>query len=463
MIYTPHTYQQHAIEHIINNDGAGLFLEMGLGKTVATLTAIDELMNSMLEVTKVLVIAPKRVAEDTWLTEKDKWDHLKHLKLSIVLGTERQRKEALKAKADIYIINRENVVWLISHLGGYFPFDLVVIDELSSFKSAKSARFKALRTIRPKVKRVVGLTGTPAPNGLLDLWSQLYLLDQGERLGKTLEGYRVRYFTRDLYKPHAKYEVLKDEDDKTFYERKIYEKIGDICISMKADDYLELPKRLDNNIPVSLSSDMMKHYKDFEKKQVLQLLDAENISAVNAAALTNKLLQFANGAIYDDNKQWHELHTAKLEALAETVEAANGKPMLVCYSYKHDRERIMKYCKEFKPRLLEGSGDVHDWNQKKIPLLLGHPASMGHGLNMQHGGNLLSWFGLPWSLELYLQACARLDRQGQKFVVVNSRLLTKGTMDEDVLAALDGKMTGQDALMNAVKALVKKYRKGFPD
>lgn len=456
MIYTPHPYQQHATKHIIENYDCGLFLEMGLGKTVSTLTAINDLMFDAFEISRVLVIAPKRVAEDTWTAEKDKWEHLQHLRVSVVLGTERQRKEALRAKADIYVINRENVAWLVSFYGGAFPFDMLVIDELSSFKSPKATRFKALRMIRPKVKRVVGLTGTPAPNGLIDLWSQLYLLDQGQRLGKSVTNYRERYFNPGKRNGNVVYEYKARPDS---YDE-IYNKIGDICISMKAEDYLQLPKRIDNNIEIKLPAEIQQKYEQFELDQVLALLDdAGQISAVNAAGLSNKLLQFANGAIYDDEKNWHEIHKGKLEALSELVEAANGQPVLIFYSYKHDVERIMQHLKAYKPKKLDDAKDVAAWNRKEIPVLLAHPASAGHGLNMQQGGNILIWFGLPWSLELYQQACARLDRQGQTKAVINQRLITKGTMDEEVLKALDRKTGGQEALMQAVKARIAKHLK----
>lgn len=453
MIYKPHGYQDHATQHAIDNPFAGLFLEMGLGKTVATLTAIDKLMFDELEISKVLVIAPKRVAQGTWTDEKDKWEHLQHLKISVVLGTERERKEALRAKADIYIINRENVAWLVSFFGGAWPFDLLVIDELSSFKNPKSQRFKALRMIRPKVQRVIGLTGTPAPNGLMDLWSQVYLLDQGERLGKSITTYREKYFNPGKHNGHIVYEYKVRDSS---YDE-IYSKISDICISMKAEDYLELPKRIDNMIEVKLPLKIQEQYEEFERKQILALEDLADISAVNAAALTNKLLQFANGAVYDSERNWYEVHQEKLEALEETIEAANGQPVLICYSYKHDVERIMQHLKAYKPVMLKSSQDVDRWNKKEIAVLLGHPASMGHGLNMQQGGHIIVWFGLPWSLELYQQACARLDRQGQQKAVINQRLITTGTMDEDVLAALDNKAGGQEALMQAVKARIEKY------
>lgn len=458
-------YQEHSTDHILSNNSCALFLEMGLGKTVSTLTAIDELMYVDFEVNKVLVIAPKRVAEDTWTTESQKWEHIKHLKMSLVLGTERQRKEALLRKADLYIINRENVVWLVGFYGTAFPFDMVVIDELSSFKSAKSARFKALRSIRPKINRVVGLTGTPAPNSLLDLWPQLYLLDQGQRLGKSLTSYRDKYFTAGKRNGHIiyRYDLKKDKNSDllgdAYYEKEIYDKIGDICISMKAKDYLTLPGRIERTVPVLLHGRNMDKYYEFEKKQILALEDAEDISAINAAALTNKLLQYANGAVYDADKKFHEVHNEKIEALEEIIEAANGKPVLVFYSFRHDVDRIKTHLKKYKPEELKGSAHIKEWNEGKIPFMLAHPASAGHGLNMQAGGSTIIWFGLPWSLELYQQANARLDRQGQVESVIIHRLLTKGTMDEDVLKALDRKSTGQNALMEAVKARIKKYVK----
>lgn len=459
MKYKPHSYQDHATEHVIENPFCGLLLEMGLGKTVSTLTAINELMYDRMEVQKVLVIAPKKVAEDTWTTEASKWDHLNHLRISLVLGSEVKRKEALQAKADIYVINRENVAWIVGLYGTGFPFDMLVIDELSSFKSAKSIRFKALRQIRPKIARVVGLTGTPAPNGLIDLWPQLYLLDQGERLGKTISGYRERYFSPGKRNGA----IVYDYKIRPEAENSIHEKIADICISMKAKDWLELPERIDQIIDVKLSPKEMEQYEKFEAEQILSLANTEDISAINAAALTNKLLQYANGAVYasDGTKTFHEVHNAKIEALIEDVEASNGKPFLVFYNFKHDAERIMKHLKVFKPKILEGVKDLAAWNKKEIPLLLAHPASAGHGLNMQAGGNLIGWFGLPWSLELYQQAVARLDRQGQEVAVINRRYITSGTMDADVLRALENKTGGQEALMQAVKARIEKYSKNF--
>jgi SNF2 family DNA or RNA helicase len=462
MNYNPHPYQDHATDHIIEHPYSGLFLDMGLGKTVSTLTAIDRLMFDLCDVEKVLVIAPKRVAEDTWSTEVNKWDHLQHLKISKILGTEKQRKEALRVKADIYVINRENVAWLVGLYAGSFPFGMLVIDELSSFKSAKATRFKALRIVRPKIKRVVGLTGTPVPNGLLDLWPQLYLLDMGERLGKTLTGYRERYFTPGKRNGYVVYDYkLREQDEllgQNIYEKEIYEKIGDICISMKAQDYLDLPERIDRNISIRLSPKIKSQYDEFEKKQILALEDLDDISAVNAAALTNKLLQFSNGAVYNHEGDWFEVHKEKLEALEEIIETSAGHPVLVFYSYRHDKERIMKYLKNYNPQELTNSAMIARWNNKEISVMLAHPASAGHGLNLQAGGNIIVWFGLPWSLELYLQAIKRLDRQGQTQVVINHRLITKGTMDEDVLAVLDRKASGQEALLQAVKVRIDKYR-----
>lgn len=454
-----HNYQRYSVDFIQTHPAAGLLLDMGLGKTVSTLTAINRLMYEDLEISKVLVIAPKRVAEDTWVKEVDKWDHLKHIRISRVLGTERQRKDALRADADIYVINRENVCWLVAYYHGTLPFDMLVIDELSSFKSPKAQRFKALRLVRPQFSRVVGLTGTPAPNGLIDIWSQIYLLDQGERLEKTITKYREKYFRpgRSNGQVVFDYKILDGS------EKAIYQKISDICVSMKAEDYLELPPRLDHITEVSLSGDIREQYEDFEKTEVLRLLDQDEespISAVNAAALSNKLLQFSNGAIYDADRNVHEIHDYKLEALEEIVEAANGEPVLIFYSFRHDISRIKRKLKAYKPRELVDGKDIDDWNAGKIPVLLAHPAGAGHGLNLQKGGNIIVWYGLTWSLELYQQACARLHRQGQSRPVQIYHLLTKGTMDEDVMKAISGKADKQEALMQAVKARINKYKRG---
>lgn len=457
-----HVYQNHAVEHVLEHQNAGLLLEMGLGKSCIALTAIDELMFDRCEISKVLVIAPKRVAEEVWTTESQKWDHLKHFKISKVLGTEKQRKEALRAKADIYVINCENVVWLVAQYGGAFPFDMLVIDESSKFKSPKAARFKALRQIRPKISRVVILTGTPVPNGLLDLWPQIYLLDQGERLGKTITGFRERYFTAGNRNGNVVYDYnLRKGDDvmgKDFFEKEIYEKISDICISMKTEDWLELPERIDRNIDVKLPSAIQRQYDEFEREQILALEDVEEISAVNAAALTNKLLQFANGAVYTSDKNYFEVHNEKIDELDELLEVASGKPFFVFYSYKHDVERIKKHLRKYNPKELKGSGDIYDWNRGAVSFMLAHPASAGHGLNLQAGGHNLAWFSLPnFNLELYQQGVTRIHRQGQINRVINSRLIARSTMDEDMLASLDRKASGQEVLMQAVKARIDKH------
>jgi SNF2 family DNA or RNA helicase len=453
MKFIPHDYQKIAIEKIIDGPAVGLFLEMGLGKTVSALTAIQELLYDYFDVSKVLVIAPLRVTQSTWSGEIEKWDHLQGLRLSKVLGSEKQRVEALHQPADIYIINRENTEWLVDYYGRKWPFDMVVIDELSSFKNPRSKRFRALRKVRPLIKRIVGLTGTPAPNGLIDLWSQIYLLDQGERLGKTLTGYRNRYFDPGRRNQNIVFEWIP----KPFAEERIYEKISDICVSMKAEDWLQLPGRIDNAIEVELPEKAKSQYKQLEKDLILPLLGSD-VTAANAAVLTNKLLQMANGAIYDEFGEAKEIHDAKLEALEEVVEAANGKPVLVVYSYRHDLDRIKNQLKKYKPRTLDSDQDVQDWNAGKTQVLLLHPASGGHGLNLQTGGNIIVWFGLTWGLEYYQQANARLYRQGQIERVIVHHIVAKGTMDEEVLKALTGKAATQNDLMEAVKAKIEQYK-----
>ncbi len=451
-----HEYQRTAVQHIIEHPYGALLMEMGLGKSISTLTAIKKLMDEYLEVNKVLVIAPKRVAESTWSDEIAKWEHLKGLTVSKILGTEKQRKAALKAPADIFVINRENVVWLVSHLQGYWPFDMIVIDELSSFKSSKSARFRALRLVRPKTNRVVGLTGTPVPNGLIDLWSQLYLLDLGERLGKTITSYRSKYFRPG----RSNGQIVFDYKLNSGSEEAIYKQIGDICISMKAEDYLQLPERIDRTVEVHLPEKMMNQYLEFEKDQVLALENEDgDISAVNAAALSNKLLQFSNGAVYDSERNVHDVHAEKLDALEEIVEAANGQSVLVFFSFRHDVSRILRKLKSYHPKEIGGPEDIKAWNEGDIPVLLAHPAGAGHGLNLQAGGHIVVWFGLPWSSELYQQANARLYRQGQNKPVIIHHLIAKGTMDEDVMKAIAGKADKQEALMQAVKVRIEKYRK----
>lgn len=446
MKYEPHDYQKYATKWILDKEKSGLLMDMGLGKTVVTLTAIDELINNYFDVVKVLVIAPLRVAEDTWSSEIQKWDHLKHLKISKVLGAEKIRKAALKSKADIYVINRENVVWLVKLYGKKRPFDMVVIDELSSFKSPKSKRFKALRKVKPK--RIVGLTGTPAPNSLIDLWSQIYLLDQGERLGKTISSYRNNFFVPDKRNQRIIFSYkLKEGAD-----AQIYDKITDICVSMKAKDYLKLPERINNIRLVQLSKVAQNKYRKLEKELFLQFKNSD-IVASTAAVLTNKLLQISNGAVYDENGDVIEIHQEKLKALEDIIEAANGKPVLIFYAYRHDKDRIKRYFKNVKE--LKNSEDILAWNKGEIEIMLAHPAAAGHGLNLQAGGNIIVWFGLTWSLELYQQANARLYRQGQKQNVIIHHLVAKGTIDEDVMKVLESKSVGQEALLKAVRARMK--------
>lgn len=456
-----HNYQNACIKHIIKHPFCGVFLEMGLGKTATTLTAINDLMYDCLEINSVLVIAPKRVAESVWQEEAENWEHLKHLTFSKIIGTKQQRLDALNKKADIHIISRDNIAWLCANCGGSkLPFDMIVVDELSSFKSYKSQRWKALRLVQPCFKRFVGLTGTPAPNSLIDLWPQIYLMDRGSRLGKTITAYRNMYFRPGKTNGNVvfSYDLLPESD------RLIHEKISDICISMKSEDYLNMPERTDNYIKLSMPDELQKKYDDFEKDKVIELFEPKEgeekeVNAINAAALCNKLLQFANGAMYDENRNVYSIHDLKLEALKEIIDDANGKSVLVAWSFQHDRDRIMEYLKAYKPRELKKPQDIIDWNQGKVQVMLAHPASAGHGLNLQAGGNIIVWFGLTWSLELFQQFNARLYRQGQKNNVIIHYLVMKNTYDEEVVAALKRKDRKQSALMDSIKAKIEKYLK----
>lgn len=447
MKYIPYSYQEYALKFILNSKAAGIFLDCGLGKTVITLTAIAELMHNRFEISKALVIAPLRVAENVWDVEAKKWGHLKHLRVAKVLGSEKKRIQALNTNADIYVINRENTKWLVDYYKKDWPFDMLVLDELSSFKSHRAKRFKALRKVRPLCKRVVGLTGTPAPNGLIDLWAQVYLLDSGQRLGKTISGYRDRYFLPDKRNQH----VIFSYKPKEGAEEAIYKKLSDICISMKNRDYLTLPERMDNILGINLPPKVLEQYRQLERDLLLPLLEGD-IVAGSAAVLTNKLLQITGGAVYDEEKKVQILHDEKLKALEDLVEATNGKPVLVYYNYRHELERIQK---QFLCRVLDTAKDMEDWNKGEIPVMLAHPASAGHGLNLQNGGSTIIWFGLPWSLELYQQANARIHRQGQKNTVVVHHLVAKETIDEDVMQVLAKKQAGQEALLQAVKARVR--------
>lgn len=443
MRYIPHGYQQTAYDWIMEHERCGLFLDMGLGKTVVTLTAIRDLIDS-LDVQKVLVIAPKRVAEDTWSRETQKWDHLRDLRISKVLGTTADRKRGLKAEADIYVINRENVVWLIRELPEW-DFDTVVIDELSSFKSPEAKRFKALRKVITGSKRVIGLTGTPASNGYLDLWSEIYLLDRGQRLGHTITGYRLQFFKNVSRDPSYGIYV-----EKPGAQKKINRLLEDICMSMKAEDYLNMPERIENVIPVRLDPKETAAYKQMEQTALLQMEDGAMVEAFSAAAVMGKLLQLANGFAYDFDKVPHRIHEKKLDALEEIIDCNPGQPILVFYNFQADREALLQRFPE--ARILDTGQDIADWNDGKVPLILAHPASVGHGLNIQEGGHIIVWYGLTWSLELYQQANARLYRQGQKHqsVVIN-HLIAAGTVDEQVMQALRTKDVTQAALMKALK------------
>lgn len=453
MIYYPHSYQLYAKDRIIDLKACGLFLEPGLGKTSIALTAINELIYERFEVSKVLVIAPKRVAEDTWTSEAEKWDHLQHLRISKVLGSASQRIDALKMDADIYVMNRENVCWLIEYLRKNWDFDMLVVDELSSFKSNQAKRFRALRRVRPLVSRFVGLTGTPAPNGLMDLWPEVYLIDMGERLGKTISGYRERYFYPAKSNGYAVYSW----EPKPGAQEVIHQKISDVCISMRAGDYLGLREPIIRDVKIRLSPDEVQLYKRLEREKLLSIGESE-ITAFTAASVWGKLLQMANGAVYDKGGDVVEIHQKKLEALEDIVEEANGSPVMVVYNYKHDYDRLMRRFAAYRPRTLQGQQDIRDWNAEKIPLLLAQPASMGHGLNIQDGGHIIVWFGLNPSLELYQQTNDRLQRQGQKALVIIIRLICEGTVDEDVIQKLSAKDANQLSLLEAVKARIRRVK-----
>ena len=447
MRYEPHEYQEYATNFILSHPIAAILLEMGLGKSVITLTAIFDLTLDSFLIRKVLVIAPLRVAQDTWPAEIEKWDHLNGLTYSVAIGSEAQRKAALLQRAQVYLINRENVDWLINDSGIPFDYDMVVIDELSSFKSHTAKRFRALRKVRPNVKRIVGLTGTPSSNGLMDLWAEIGILDMGQRLGRYISHFRNAYFVPDK----RNQQIIFTYKPKPGAEEAIYRLISDITISMKNTDYLKLPDLVLNEIPVLLSEDERQHYEIMKSEMVLSLKGTE-IDAVNAAALSNKLLQMANGAVYDGNGGVIRIHDRKLDALEDIIEAANGKPVLIAYWYKHDLERIME---RFPAIQLDNAESIKRWNDGEIPVAVIHPASAGHGLNLQAGGSCLVWFGLTWSLELYQQTNARLWRQGQKDTVIIHHIVAKDTIDEQVMKALKRKDKTQTALIDAVKANLK--------
>ena len=450
MKYNPHEYQNYATDFILSHPISAVFLEMGLGKSVITLSAIFDLCLDSFLVCKVLVIAPLRVARDTWPSEIKKWEHLKGLSYSVAVGTEKERIDALMTRSTIYIINLENVDWLVNKSGIPFDFDMVVIDELSSFKSYGAKRFKSLLKVRPSVNRIVGLTGTPSSNGLMDLWAEFRILDLGQRLGRYITHYRNTYFTPDKRNAQVifSYKPLPGAEDK------IYSQISDITISMKSIDYLKMPECIVNEVSVSLNEKEWNIYSKFKDDMVTKLGD-EEIDAVNAAVLSGKLLQMANGAVYDSENKTHIIHDKKLDALEDLIEGANGKPVLVAYWFKHDLERIRN---RFLVRQIKASKDIEDWNDGNIPIAVIHPASAGHGLNLQSGGSTLIWFGLTWSLELYQQTNARLYRQGQNETVIIHHIITKGTIDEDVMTALTRKEETQASLIDAVKAKLEVMR-----
>lgn len=447
-----HDYQKYTVEQIIAKPKIAVFLEMGLGKTVCTLSAIDYLLNDTLEINKVLVIAPLKVAKLTWEEEIEKYQELRHLRISKAIGSAKDRISALNASADIYIINRENTKWLMEYFREErrWPFQMLVIDESSSFKNHRSQRFKAARVLASVTPRIVELSGTPTPNGLLDLWAQIFLLDQGQRLGKTLRNYQVKYFepyrqvTREifLWRPRE------------FGEELIYNAIKDISLSMKAIDYIEMPDRVDNVIRLVMPENIKKVYKKFER-DYLVTLDEEMIVTKNAGAVATKLLQMANGAVYTEDRGYIRIHDLKLQALEEIMEDNEGKPVMVFYNFNHDRDRLLEHFKAYKPVILKDEEDKRRWDNKEIGMLLAHPASMGHGLNLQAGGNIIVWFGLTYNLEHYLQANARLYRQGQRETVIIHHLVVEDTQDEQALQSITVKKLTQDELLEAVKAKIR--------
>ncbi len=455
-VFTPHNYQQYCIDRIISDPALGLFLDMGLGKTAITLTAIKRLKYEYWCVGKVLIIAPKKVAESTWHKEAAKWEHLKDLRFSFVLGSADQRRHALEATADIYVTNRENTQWLVDYYGHDWPFDMVVLDESSSFKNHQAKRFKALKLERSRIKRIVELTGTPNPRSLMDLWAQVYLLDGGKRLGRTITAYRDAYFVPDKRSRTTIFSYAP----KPGASEEIYNRISDICISMKSEDYLDLPELIYDDIPVVLDAAAQKAYKRLERDTLLQVDDETVITAGTAAVLRGKLLQLCNGAVYDEEGNVITIHDCKIEALLETVEQLGGQHAMICYNFKHDRARLVEALKatQLRVSVYEGKEQEEAWNAGEIDLLLVQPASCGYGLNLQDGGHHVIWFGLTDSLELYQQTNKRLHRQGQPYPVIVHHLLVQGGTDEDVIYSLGGKADAQDNLLEALKVRIRKAK-----
>lgn len=459
MKYEPHEYQKYALERIISTPKCGLFLDMGLGKSIITLTAVRHLMFDVFQVRKVLVIAPKKVAEGTWMREAQKWDHTQILRMSLAAGTQKKRVKALCDEADVYVIGRDNVVWLVEYYKNDWPFDMVVVDESSSFKSHKAKRFKALAAMYSHIDRMVLLTGTPSPNSLSDLWAQIYLLDAGERLEKRYTQFRERYFDPDKRGADGMIYSYKAKDGT---ESALLNRISDICVSMRAEDYLDLPDIIYDKVNVVLDDRARMIYTELEKKMVLELPDDEEISAMSAAALSGKLQQLANGAVYDDDHNWHEIHDCKLESLVELLEALQdrGKQALVFYQFQHDLERLKATLNKAKMpwRVLLNQHDIDAWNSQNAGIMLAHPASSGYGLNLQDGGNHIVWFGLTWNYEQYTQANARLHRQGQAERVIVHQLVTEDSRDDDILEALARKENVQEWVLNSLKARIRRIR-----
>ena len=457
MKFVPHSYQRYAIERILQDDSLGLFLDMGLGKTVITLTAINDLKFNRWAVSRCLVVAPKKVAEATWSHEAEKWDHLRHLKIVPVLGSLKKRVQALHTPGDIWVINRENIPWLVEYFRNNWPFDMVVLDESSSFKNPRSKRFKAMKLVRSRIARLVLLTGTPAPNGLEDLWAQIYLLDAGERLGRTISSYREAFFTQDYARPGQMYRTYTPQQDA---ESRIQAAISDICVSMKSEDYLELPDYIESTVPVVLDAKAKRAYDKLEKEMLLEV-DTQLVTAQSAAVLNGKLLQLCSGAVYDSTGEVVNIHDCKLEAFLETIEQLNGEHALVFYWFKHEADRLTKALAKTDKvvRVYQGPEDEKAWNDGEVDILLAHPVSCGYGLNLQAGGHHAIWFGYPnWALEIYQQANKRLHRQGQKHPVICHHLVVQGGMDEDVIAALHDKGDTQESLMQALKARIERAK-----
>lgn len=458
--YVPHNYQQYVKDKMIELPYMGAWLDMGLGKTVITLTALHELKYYRFCINKTLVIAPKKVAENTWSAEAAKWRHLQDLKVSVVLGTAKQRIKALDVNADVYIINRENTQWIVKHYGNAWPFDVVVLDESSSFKNHQAKRFRALKAVRSKIGRLIELTGTPSPKGLMDLWAQVYLMDGGQRLGRTISVYREMYFIPDKRNRTTIFSYAPKDGAADA----IYKQIMDICISMKSEDYLTLPEMIVDDIPVMLDPKAQKAYTELEKTMLLTVDDEQLVTAATAATLTGKLLQLCNGAVYDEDQNVLEVHDDKIEAFMETIEQLNGQHALVYYYFRHDRERLISALNktDLRVRVYQGAQDEKDWNAGEIDVLLAQPASCGYGLNLQYGGHHVIWFGLTWSLEEYQQANKRLHRQGQQYPVIIHRLIVQGGTDEDVIKSLEMKDGAQEALLAALKARMDRAREGLP-